>query len=89
MSTSSDIVLQFVNLLGWVVAAASASAVLYGIYDTVKPDNPVELSKEVTALYNAVNRTVWGAAVCWVIFACATGNGGNYFWIRFRVTLFT
>ncbi|XP_048777957.2 nose resistant to fluoxetine protein 6-like isoform X2 [Ostrea edulis] len=66
----------FVNLLGWVVAAASASAVLYGIYDTVKPDNPVELSKEVTALYNAVNRTVWGAAVCWVIFACATGNGG-------------
>ncbi|XP_048777960.2 nose resistant to fluoxetine protein 6-like [Ostrea edulis] len=66
----------FVNLLGWVVAAASASAVLYGIYDTVKLDNPVELSKEVTALYNAVNRTVWGAAVCWVIFACATGNGG-------------
>jgi hypothetical protein len=72
-------VLQFVNLLGWAVAAASASAVLYGLYDTVKPVNPVELSKEVTALYNAVNRTVWGAAVCWVIFACATGNGGEYF----------
>ncbi|XP_062571953.1 LOW QUALITY PROTEIN: nose resistant to fluoxetine protein 6-like [Saccostrea cucullata] len=66
----------FVNLLGWAVAAASACAVLYGIYDTVKPDQPVALSKEVTALYNALNRTVWGAAVCWVIFACATGNGG-------------
>ncbi|XP_061164514.1 nose resistant to fluoxetine protein 6-like [Saccostrea echinata] len=66
----------FLNLLGWAVAAASACAVLYGIYDTVKPDQPVALSKEVAALYNALNRTVWGAAVCWVIFACATGNGG-------------
>ncbi|XP_061163959.1 nose resistant to fluoxetine protein 6-like [Saccostrea echinata] len=66
----------FLNLLGWVVATASACAVLYGIYDTVKPVQPVALSKEVAALYNALNRTVWGAAVCWVIFACATGNGG-------------
>lgn len=71
--------LQFVNLLGWAVATISATACLYGIYDAVKPDNPVVLSKEVTALYNAVSRTVWGAAICWVIFACSTGNGGKIY----------
>uniref|UniRef100_A0A8W8LEU9 Nose resistant-to-fluoxetine protein N-terminal domain-containing protein n=3 Tax=Magallana gigas TaxID=29159 RepID=A0A8W8LEU9_MAGGI len=66
----------FVNLLGWAVATATACGCLYGIYNTVRPDNPVYLSKEVTALYNGVSRTAWGAAVCWVIFACSTGNGG-------------
>nr|XP_034301375.1 nose resistant to fluoxetine protein 6 [Crassostrea gigas] len=66
----------FVNLLGWAVATAMACGCLYGLHNTLRPDNPVYLSKEVTALYNGVSRTAWGAAVCWVIFACSTGNGG-------------
>uniref|UniRef100_A0A8W8LAM1 Nose resistant-to-fluoxetine protein N-terminal domain-containing protein n=1 Tax=Magallana gigas TaxID=29159 RepID=A0A8W8LAM1_MAGGI len=66
----------FVNLLGWAVATAMACGCLYGLHNTIRPDNPVYLSKEVTALYNGVSRTAWGAAVCWVIFACSTGNGG-------------
>lgn len=46
---------------------------LYGVYDDF---NGKPMSVDVAALYNAVHKTVWGAAVCWVIFACATGNGG-------------
>ncbi|CAC5380350.1 unnamed protein product [Mytilus coruscus] len=64
---------QFVNLTIWAVFAASALAVLYGIYDDINSD---QLSIGVAALYNVLHKTVWGAAVCWVIFACATGNGG-------------
>ena len=55
--------------------AASALAVLYGIYDDINGD---QLSTGVAALYNVLHKTVWGAAVCWVIFACATGNGGIF-----------
>ena len=64
---------QVLNLLIWAVAAPSACLVLYGLYDSMD-GHP--LSTGVSALYNATNRTVWGACVCWVIFACATGNGG-------------
>nr|XP_022323723.1 nose resistant to fluoxetine protein 6-like [Crassostrea virginica] len=64
---------RVLNLLIWAVTATSACLVLYGLYDSMD-GNP--LSTGVSALYNATNRTVWGACVCWVIFACATGNGG-------------
>ncbi|XP_076093222.1 O-acyltransferase like protein-like [Mytilus galloprovincialis] len=64
---------KFVNITIWAVFAASALAVLYGIYDDINGD---QLSTGVAALYNVLHKTVWGAAVCWVIFACATGNGG-------------
>ncbi|XP_076091676.1 nose resistant to fluoxetine protein 6-like [Mytilus galloprovincialis] len=64
---------KFVNLLLWGVFTAVASSVLYGVYDHY---NGKPFSTEVASLYNAVHKTAWGAAVCWVIFACATGNGG-------------
>nr|KAG5692737.1 hypothetical protein BaRGS_033848 [Batillaria attramentaria] len=64
---------KMVNLLCWAVAAACALAVLYGLYET---SHGHLVSLPVSALYNAVNRTVWGACVAWVIFACVTGNGG-------------
>ncbi|XP_076092316.1 O-acyltransferase like protein-like [Mytilus galloprovincialis] len=65
---------KFVNITIWAVFAASALAVLYGIYDDITGTH--QLSTGVAALYNVLHKTVWGAAVCWVIFACATGNGG-------------
>ncbi|CAC5425124.1 unnamed protein product [Mytilus coruscus] len=64
---------KFVNLLLWGVFTAVACSVLYGVYDNY---NGKPFSTEVASLYNAVHKTAWGAAVCWVIFACATGNGG-------------
>ncbi|XP_076093698.1 nose resistant to fluoxetine protein 6-like [Mytilus galloprovincialis] len=64
---------KFVNLFGWLVAAVLACAVLYGIYDDVNGNRP---SQEVSSFYITVHRTVWGAAVSWVIFACAHGYGG-------------
>lgn len=65
---------RFVNFCGWFIAFCSASFVLYCLADTLNGNSL--MSVEVSALYNAVHRSVWAAALCWVIFACATGYGG-------------
>ena len=62
------------NLLGWLVAAACCLSVLYGPFDTFNGKHVS--SRQVIALYTALNRPVWCLGVCWVIFACATGHGG-------------
>ena len=62
-------------MIGWAIATGTALLVLYGLYDDI---NGERLSTDVAALYNTVHRTVWGACVAWVIFACATGYGGTY-----------
>jgi hypothetical protein len=61
-------------LIGWAIATGTALLVLYGLYDDM---NGERLSTDVAALYNTVHRTIWGACVAWVIFACATGYGGK------------
>ena len=55
------------------MAAGIALAVLYGLYDS---SGFPTLNVPVSAFYNATSRSAWGLAVCWVIVACATGNGG-------------
>ncbi|CAG2247223.1 unnamed protein product [Mytilus edulis] len=65
----------FLNLFGWLIAGVSACAVLYGVYEDV---NGGRESREISSFYITVHRTVWGAAVAWVIFACAHGYGGNH-----------
>lgn len=66
---------KYLNLLLWLVFATLAVVVLYGLRDPINfPEDA--LNRDVSALYNATHRIVWGACVCWVIFACATGNGG-------------
>lgn len=66
---------QFLNIFGWLVAATLACLVLYGQYDDL---NGTRFTREVGSLYITVHRTVWGACVAWVIFACANGYGGRY-----------
>ena len=65
---------QLAVCVGWAVALAVGLAVVYGLYEN---NNGHPVSTDVAALYNALNRIAWGAAVCWVIFACATGYGGE------------
>ncbi|OWF53651.1 nose resistant to fluoxetine protein 6-like [Mizuhopecten yessoensis] len=65
---------RVLNLLGWAVATTMACVVLYGLYEPLRGNET--LSTEVSALYNTVHRSIWGACVCWVIFSCANGSGG-------------
>ncbi|XP_060063191.1 O-acyltransferase like protein-like [Ylistrum balloti] len=64
---------KYVNFFIWIVATVVACLVVYGIYDAVN-GKPIDVG--VAALFNSTSRTLWGACISWVIFACATGNGG-------------
>ncbi|RUS73915.1 hypothetical protein EGW08_018320 [Elysia chlorotica] len=61
-------------IAGWLVAAAVALAVVYGLRGDIGGKHPSSVG--VAALYNAFARSAWGACVCWVIVACVTGWGG-------------
>ena len=65
--------LQYLNLFLWAVFTVLACLVLYCLHDAMQ-GNP--LSTGPAVLYLTTHRTVWGACICWVVFACATGNGG-------------
>ncbi|XP_045192779.2 nose resistant to fluoxetine protein 6-like [Mercenaria mercenaria] len=67
---------KVINLGCWVLCVLMTTAVIYGPY--TKDDGHIMSTDDSTAYYTLF-RTVWGIAVCWVIFACATGNGG---WIN-------
>ena len=55
-------------------ATAINMAVLYGIHDVTY------MSPDVAAFYTTMQRFSWSIGIAWVVFACATGYGGdNYY----------
>ena len=64
-----------VVLVGSMVAAGSALAVVYGPYPYVRDLEwmPIDLS----AFYNAMSRPVFVTALAWVVIVCTAGYGGN------------
>jgi len=67
---------QMLTTLFWCLAAACNLSLVYGLYGDV--NGYVHLSNTVACLYAAVHRTAWAVGVAWVIFACVTGNGGQF-----------
>lgn len=63
--------------LGWVVAAGTGFAVVYGlnlphIVETL--DLP---SKAENIFYGSFHRLAWGCALAWMVWACVSGYGGE------------
>jgi len=61
-------------IIGWILAAANAIAIVYGLYPiSVSGDY---LSNSVAALYNSTSRPMWCVSLAWVVIACVEGFGG-------------
>lgn len=65
---------------GSTVAAAVAGAVVLGI-KAFLGEVTVPSTTEA-ALYNAVGRTGWSLAVCWLIYVCMTNRSGEFYEIQ-------
>ncbi|KAG7164087.1 O-acyltransferase like protein-like [Homarus americanus] len=63
-------------ILGWLLSAAVALAVLYGMADYDTLEDPVLLPVAPSIIYAGFSRASWCAALVWVVFACHTGYGG-------------
>ncbi|XP_035698599.1 nose resistant to fluoxetine protein 6-like [Branchiostoma floridae] len=69
-----SVTVSLLMILGWLVAAASAVAVLYPTHGQYLGATLHTLS--ANALYLTVHRTVWAMALAWVVVACHYGYGG-------------
>ena len=66
---------QIWSVLGWIIAACVGGAVVYGLYDYNLGHH---YSQATSTLYLTFSSCMWGVCMAWIVYACVTGNGGNF-----------
>lgn len=69
--------LQIFVMLNWIVTLGVFGAIIFGLIPYLDETKVPEIPLGVTISYGALHRTAWAAFLAWVVFACASGYGGN------------
>ncbi|XP_045194786.2 uncharacterized protein LOC123550421 [Mercenaria mercenaria] len=67
---------KIINIVCWLISLALCCVCAYTPYSD---GDKHTFTQQESAAFFALHRTAWGVAVCWIVFACATGHGG---WIN-------
>lgn len=73
-----SVILQKINLVGWIVTFALIATVIFANYPLVQRD--IKTSSIDHALYDSLSRVAWALALSYIIFACVHGYGGPVNW---------
>lgn len=65
-------------LIGWILTISTTTFIVF-VQHYQKPDSIVG------GLYAAFGRTLWAFPISFIIVACSTGNGGNFFAIKIEL----
>ncbi len=70
---------QALNVLLWQVALIVGLVVVFGLYGIRKDMTPFNNGYTTfqAVMYACFHRTVWPLALCWVVFSCVKGYGGQ------------
>jgi hypothetical protein len=65
---------------GWVLATATAIAVLYGadVGKVFFVDLSLYTNEAKNIAYGGLHRLAWGLSMAWMVWACVKGYGGGY-----------
>lgn len=67
--------MKFTVVICWLVTFSVLLVILFGFYPYI--DGTQKMSVPMGLLYTSLSPTLWAAAIGWIIFACATNNGGK------------
>lgn len=68
------------NLIGWFLSLSMIPLLVYLPFRGSLDDRKQEYSAFLPILYAALSKFLWACAVGWVIFACALGKGGKFYY---------
>lgn len=64
---------QYVVWAGWTLNSAAGFAAVFGLFNYCKTG---EITPAAYIMYALFGRITWALCLAWIVFACATGNGG-------------
>lgn len=66
------------NIAGWLCAIGAGIGAVYGLEAGKYLEEKVAKSQLEANFWAGCHRFAWGAALGWVVFACARGYGGRH-----------